>query len=187
MTTSPCSVNTLVRRNRFVCLAVAALLCSVVTHAGAYDLYRGQAIWLDEQSRPFMLDSLHGHATALTMAYGACRRVCSTSLRIMENLQALADQRGLALDFVVVGLDPQQDKPDDWADFRAQRKLTRANWHFLSGDEAATRSLADHLGVNYWRYGEHVMHDFRIVLLSPDGQLLRSMDRFDEPLPRLLP
>ena len=181
------SVNTSVRPNRLACLFAAAMVCSVAPCAGAQDLYRGQAVWLDEQSRPFMLDSLHGRATVLTMAYGACRRICSTSLRIMENLQALADQRGQVLDFVVVGLDPQQDKPADWAAFRTERKLTRANWHFLSGDEPATRSLADHLGVNYWRYGEHVMHDFRIVLLSPGGQLLRSMDRFDEPLPRLLP
>jgi hypothetical protein len=43
------------------------------------------------------------------------------------------------------------------------------------------------LGVHYWRYGEHTMHDFRIVLLSPQGQVLRAINAFDEDLAALLP
>ena len=163
------------------------MLGTGIAPAAAQDLYRGKAVWLDDQSAPFALDALRSHATVLTMAYGACRRICSTSLRLMENLQALADQRGLALNFVVLGLDPAQDKPVDWAAFRAERRLTRANWHFLSGDDAAIRGMAQRLGVNYWRYDEHVMHDFKIALLSPEGRLLRAMSRFDQPLASLLP
>jgi cytochrome oxidase Cu insertion factor (SCO1/SenC/PrrC family) len=123
----------------------------------------------------------------MTMAYGACRRVCSTSLRVLQSVQALADERQLSLSFVVVGLDPDQDKPADWAEFRRDRALMRANWRFLSGDEASTRRLAQSLGVRYWRYGEHTMHDFRVVLLSPEGQLVRSMQAFDESPLLLLP
>jgi cytochrome oxidase Cu insertion factor (SCO1/SenC/PrrC family) len=121
------------------------------------------------------------------MAYGACRRVCSSSLRVLEKLQALADERQVRLNIVVVGLDPSQDKPIDWAEFRAERKLNRPNWQFLSGDAASVHSLAQLLGVRYWRYGEHTMHDFRIVLLSAQGQPLRSMDHVDEGLATLLP
>jgi cytochrome oxidase Cu insertion factor (SCO1/SenC/PrrC family) len=121
------------------------------------------------------------------MAYGACRRICSTSLRILQDVQALADERHLSLNFVVIGLDPAQDKPSDWAAFRAERKLGRPNWVFLSGDAASTALMAQRLGVHYWRYGEHTMHDFKIVLLSPQGQVLRSMAAFDESPSLLLP
>ena len=121
------------------------------------------------------------------MAYGACRRICSTSLRLLEQLQALADERHAKLNIVVVGLDPSQDRPADWAEYRAERKLSRANWQFLSGDEASTRRLANRLGVHYWRYGEHTMHDFRIVLLSAQDLPVRYMDKFDQDLALLLP
>jgi cytochrome oxidase Cu insertion factor (SCO1/SenC/PrrC family) len=121
------------------------------------------------------------------MAYGACRRVCSTSLRMMEQVQALADARHVRLNFVVVGLDPKADTPADWAAYRADRRLTRSNWRFLSGDEASTRLFARRLGVRYWRYGEHTLHDLRIVLLSDTGQPLRSITSFDDSLEMLLP
>lgn len=167
---------------------VAALaLCAGLGSACAQDIYRTDGRWLDDQARSYQLEQLRGTPTVVTMAYGACRRVCSTSLRVLERLQALADERHTRLNVVVIGLDPSQDRPADWADYRAERKLNRSNWQFLSGDEASTRQLASRLGVRYWRYGEHTMHDFRIVLLSAQGLPVRSMDQFDQELALLLP
>ena len=121
------------------------------------------------------------------MAYGACRRVCSTSVRVMQQVQALADERHLTVNFVVVGVDPAEDRPADWAQFRASRGLTRPNWQFLTGTDAAIYRLAQRLGVHYWRYGEHTMHDYRIVLLSTEGEVVRAVDDAGQPLDRLLP
>jgi cytochrome oxidase Cu insertion factor (SCO1/SenC/PrrC family) len=175
-------------RLRWPVLFLALLvLAAAGRDAAAQDLLRLSARWRDDRAQPFELESLRGRWTVLTMAYGACRRICSTSLRLMERAQDLADARHLDLNFVVVGLDPSQDTPADWADFRALRKLGRPNWRFLSGDESATRLMARNLGVNYWRYGEHTMHDFKIVLLTPQGELARSIASFDEPPSRLLP
>lgn len=168
-------------------VVAALVLVGGLGSACAQDIYRTEGRWLDDQARSYRLEQLRGTATVVTMAYGACRRVCSTSLRVLERLQALADERQTRLNIVVVGLDPSQDRPADWADYRAERKLNRANWQFLSGDEASTRQLAGRLGVRYWRYGEHTMHDFRIVLLSAQGLTVRSMDKFDQELALLLP
>lgn len=165
----------------------ALLLCAALGSARAQDIYRTDGHWLDDQARPFRLEQLRGAPTVVTMAYGACRRVCSASLRVLERLQALADESHTRLNIVVVGLDPSQDRPADWADYRAERNLNRPNWKFLSGDAASTRHLASRLGVRYWRYGEHTMHDFRIVLLSARGLPVRSMDKFDQELSLLLP
>jgi protein SCO1 len=174
---------------RFVVLAL--LWCVLAVAAGgsrAQEVYRLQtAAWSDDQGQAFDLQALQGSWTVLTMAYGACRRICSTSLRSMEQLQTLADKAGTALNFVVVSLDPSQDKPADWAAFRQERKLTRKNWRFLSGDSKSTQTLAKALGVRYWRYGEHTMHDFRVALINPQGQVSRSLDSFDDPVLRLLP
>jgi protein SCO1 len=153
----------------------------------AQGVYSAPTRWLDDSGKAFDLKSLRGGWTVVTMAYGACRRICSTSLRTLEQVQALADTQQQGLSFVVIGLDPTQDKPTDWAQMRQERRLTRANWHFLSGDVEGTRAMAQRLGVRYWRYGEHTMHDFRIVLLNPQGQLVRSLDSFTDPAQRLLP
>lgn len=165
----------------------AALLGGAQAARAAGGLYAMQGPWLDDRTSPYKLESLRGGYTVLTLAYGACRRVCSTSLRVMQDLQALADVRRLQLNFVVVGLDPSQDKPQDWAEFRVDRKLIRMNWQFISGDPDATRRLAQQIGVRYWRYGEHTLHDFKIVLISPEGELLRSIVAFDDDLATLLP
>jgi protein SCO1/2 len=175
------------RTHHIFWLCCAAVLAGFTVGARAQAVYPLPAHWQDDQGRAYELGALQGRWAVLTMAYGACRRICSTSLRLMENLQVRADEKAQALDFVVVGLDPAQDKPADWAALRAARKLQRPNWHFLSGDEAATRALAQRLGVRYWRYGEHTVHDFKIVLVAPDGRVLRSLDHFNGELGTLLP
>jgi cytochrome oxidase Cu insertion factor (SCO1/SenC/PrrC family) len=170
-----------------IAVLIAVLMCGWAEGVRSQDLYHSDGRWLDDRAQGYKLDALHGTPTVLTLAYGACRRVCSTSLRMLEMLQSVADQRHVALNFVVVGIDPGQDRPADWADYRAARKLTRTNWQFLTGDEQSVRQLANGLGVHYWRYGEHTLHDFKIVLLSPDGKLVRSIDRFDQDVAVLLP
>jgi protein SCO1 len=175
------------RQIRLVFAVAAVVLCAGAGSAWAQDLYHTDARWLDDQARSYRLEQLRGTPTVMAMAYGAWRRVCSTSLRVLERLQALADERHAEINVVVVGLDPRQDRPADWAEYRAERKLNRPNWQFLSGDEASTRRLATRLGVRYWRYGEQTMHDFRIVLVSAQGLPLRSMDKFDQDLTLLLP
>jgi cytochrome oxidase Cu insertion factor (SCO1/SenC/PrrC family) len=161
--------------------------CFVTAAQAAGGVYAISGPWVDDRARPYELERLEGSYSVVTMAYGACRRVCSTSLRVMQQLQSAADERKVMLNFVVVGLDPGEDKPEDWAQFRVERKLARPNWQFLSGTSEATRRLARHLGVRYWRYGEHTMHDFQIVLLSPEGRVLRSMLTFDADPSTLLP
>lgn len=173
--------------NRIARVALAALFAAAVQGAAAQDLYRDTSVWLDDSSRPVHLDSLHGRPSILTMAYGACRRICSTSLRILEGVQGLADQQGIGVDFVVIGLAPSEDRPSDWAALRQGRNLTRSNWHFLTGNAAATRAMVQRLGIRVWQIDGHLMHDFKIVLLSPQGQVLKSMETFDQPLGLLLP
>lgn len=169
--------------------AVALLVLSVAPFAALAHLDAPAALpgtWIDERGSPFALGTLRGSPVVLTMAYGACRRICATSLRTMERLQQQADRERRSVQFVVVGLDPRQDRPADWLAWRDSRGLARGNWHFLTGSEAAVRHMADALGVRYWHYGEHVMHDYRIVVWSSDGALAHELSRADD-MPATLP
>ncbi len=173
-------------------LSIPAALVSIalfgcMSCACAQGVYSVRGPWLDDRAHPYSLDTLRGSFTVFTMAYGACRRVCSSSLRVVRDLAVLAAERHVQLSVLVVGLDPAQDKPADWAELRIEQKLGFSNVVFLSGTEASTRALARSIGVKYWRYGEHTMHDFRLVLVSPEGQVLKSMDKFDQDVASLLP
>ena len=167
--------------------ALLVLLLGIATPSSAQGLYAGVEPWRDHTAHAFNLHSLEGSPTVITLAYGACRRICSTSLKLMRELQTLADSRQIAMNFVVIGLDPASDTPADWADFRHLNRLERPNWQFLTGDAAQVQAIAQSLGVRYWIYDGHTMHDFKIALLSPEGKIVRSIDRFDQPAANLLP
>jgi len=132
--------------------------------------------FVDDHGAARALAEWRGKPLVIAMAYGACRSICSSTLRTLEEVQAAADRRSEALAFVVVGIDPAEDTPHDWALYRKARRLTRDNWTFLSGSPEATRRLAQFLGVRFWRYDEHVMHDFKLLRLNADGVVAASLD-----------
>lgn len=165
----------------------SAALAASPSAAFAQGIYAVRGPWVDDRGQAFDLASLRDSYTVVTMAYGACRRVCSLSLRVVEQIAAIADRRQLALHVLVVGIDPSQDKPADWAALRAERGAAWRGIEVVSGTPASTRRLAQQLGVHYWRYGEHTMHDFKVVLISPEGRIVGEMTRFGDDLAALLP
>ena len=84
-------------------------------------------------------------------------------------MQAVLDARGEQASFVIVGYDVDHDDPATWRQYRANRGLTRDNWHFLTGTGPAVRQLARQLGFEFWTYDTHVMHDSRIVIFDRQG------------------
>ena len=112
----------------------------------------------------------------MTMAYTACRKVCGTTTLVLADLQQRLDALQIEADIVVVSYDPDNDSPAQWREYRARRKLDRANWHFLSGDLRSTRAVARGLDLDFWNYEDHVVHDFRIVLFDAHWQPLAEID-----------
>jgi len=155
--------------SRRACLVAALAAWRAPALAGVASAYGLGLHFVDDRGRARELAEWRGRAVVLTMAYGACRSVCSTTLRVLDELQALADRRGVRLDFVIASVDPAEDTPAVWADWRRARRLERDNWTFLCGSESATRLLAGFLGIRRWRYDDHMLHDFRIVRLDADG------------------
>ena len=142
----------------------------------ATSVYALNLHFTDDHGTPRELAEWQGRAVILTMGYGACRSVCSSTLRTLEELQADADRRGVEIDVLVASIDPEEDTPQAWSQYRKARKLLRANWSFLSGSPGDTRRLARFLGLRYWRYDEHLMHDFKIVRLAADGSIAATLD-----------
>lgn len=56
----------------------------------------------------------------------------------------------------------------------------------MSGTLPDTERLARELGFEFWRDGDHVMHDYRIVALGRDGGPRGVIDGVHRDLPGLL-
>lgn len=133
------------------------------------NLDRLPRLWRDDDGRERALTEFRGHRVVMTMAYASCHRICPTTMEQLKRMQSAADARGEAIEFLIVGYDPKNDTPAVWHEYRANRRLTRKNWHFLSGSEDATRRLAHLLGFPFWTMEDHVMHDSRAVLFDAAG------------------
>jgi cytochrome oxidase Cu insertion factor (SCO1/SenC/PrrC family) len=167
------------RLPRWLAGILLAMLCMASAHAAGL-LYQLPYRWVDTDGKRVALSQYQGKPVVLTLAYGACKKICSSSVFAMEQMQALAERHKAQLQFVIVSLDPEQDTPADWRDLRKTRKLERSNWSILSGNVADTRALAANLGITVWRYHEHLLHDFGIVLLDERGNIVRTMRHYDD-------
>jgi len=132
--------------------------------------------FVDDSSAKVSLDNLRGHTSIITFAYANCRKTCVESLHVMQRLQKEAKAKHQDVEFVVVSYDPDNDTPEVWREYRKQHKLTNTNWHFWSGPPETTQKLAQYLGIKYWRYDDHVMHDFTIAMLNPTGTVIKTMN-----------
>jgi cytochrome oxidase Cu insertion factor (SCO1/SenC/PrrC family) len=164
-------------------------LCLLLAGTGAFaraSLFSIADAWLDENGRPATLAQWRGRPTVVAMEYSACRFICSVYWRRLMQLQEEADRRNVELQFVILSIDPENDTPAQWRDYRRARELKRANWHFLTGTRAMTTRAAGLLGVKWWFDEGHLMHDFKIVRLEPDGAVGAALTSYDEPVAKLL-
>jgi protein SCO1 len=142
--------------------------------------FRGESQWTDDRGRVVRLSDFAGRRTILTMAYPNCRRTCSFTLKKLVSLQDEADRNAQPVEIVVVSLDPARDDAQAWRQYRQRHHLSRANWHFLTGGEADTRDLARWIGLGeYWKYDDHVLHDFGMVVIDTAGRVERRLGYAD--------
>jgi len=145
--------------------------------AAAGSIYNQPTVWTDDNGQQVQLSRWNGSPVIIAMAYTECTRICNATLHRLEEAQKLADQTNAKVDFIVVSFDPSIDNPASWTYYRKQHNLVnRSNWHFLTASAAATRRLANQLGIVYWLDEDHVMHDLKISYINPDGSIKTFLD-----------
>ena len=117
----------------------------------------------------------------LVLAYYKCPRLCHEVLNgLVRGLLDVPYTVGKELEVVVVSFDPRE-KPDlasakkeHYVGFYG-RSQGGAGWHFLTGEEAAIKQLADKVGFRY-SYDEsrdQYAHASGIIVLTPKGKIFR--------------
>ncbi|MEI8159107.1 MAG: SCO family protein [Burkholderiales bacterium] len=161
---------------------VAVVFCCWAGQAAAATgLWQIPDEFTDEFGKKAPLSHWAGQQTIVSMEYSACKFVCSTNWRRLLDIQAEADKQKIPLRFLVVSLDPANDSPSAWRDYRKVRGLSRTNWSFVTGNRQATDKAVAALGVKWWIFNDSIMHDFRILRLNDAGARLALMDNFEQP------
>ena len=136
----------------------------------------------NERGVPVQLrDYLHGKPIILNFVYYKCRDLCPLLLDgMVRALRALSFDIGDEFDVLTVSFDPHDNaalasaKKTDFVSSYGRPGAERG-WHFLTGEEAAIRQLAEAVGFHYSfdaQTGEFA-HATGIVLLTPRGKTSR--------------
>jgi protein SCO1/2 len=154
-------------------------------HPGA--LLPRDALLVDEEGRRVRLgDFFAGKPVILVLDYLRCRTLCGFVLSgLARSLAKVPLEAGRDFSVVALSIDPR-DTP---ADARAARTQYLARygrpgsggWHFLAGDAATVRAIADTVGFPY-RYdgaaGQYA-HPAGFTVAAPDATISRYVLGFD--------
>lgn len=165
-----------------VCGMVLILAWQQVAFAEAFSVYKMSMSFTDDRGRSVMLREWSGRPAIVTMEYANCRFICSITLQRLKDVQMAADRAKRHFDFIILSIDPKNDTPEAWTRYRKTRELDRENWRFLTASANDTPGLARRLGVRYWLYDEHIVHDFRLLRLNEAGEIVKVMDTYDADL-----
>jgi protein SCO1/2 len=131
--------------------------------------------WTDDQGSNVHLRDFAGRRVILTMAFAGCHQQCPAAIAELKRMQRVLDARQEQVEIVVVGLDPQNETPALWREYRRTHQIALSNWHFLTGSVAHTLQLARQLGFDFWRLDDHVIHDSRALVFDARGVLATDL------------
>ena len=142
----------------------------------------------DENGRPVTSGELVHAPTILALVYLHCPNVCSLLLQnLADALNRLPAEPGKEYSALSISFD-ETETPG----FASERKKVYLKmidrpfpadaWRFLTGDKEDIRKLADAVGFHFKRVGEDFEHPVALIILAPDGRIVRYMYGAD-PLP----
>jgi protein SCO1/2 len=136
----------------------------------------------DEKGLPVSLQRyFNAKPVILIFAYYQCPNLCGLTLEgLAESLQQIGFTAGKEFQVVIIGIDPEET-PAMAAAKAAELKIhyptvgIESGWHFLTGDKATIRHVADSVGFRY-DYDpklDQYIHAAGIVLLTNTGRIAR--------------
>jgi protein SCO1/2 len=135
----------------------------------------------DENGNPVTLRQFIHTPTILAPVYLHCPNVCSLLLQnLADALNQLPAQPGKEYTVLTVSFD-ETEKPDLALRKKKtylsmiQKPFPKDVWRFLTGDKENIRKLTDAIGFHFKRVGEDFEHPVSLVILAPNGKIVRYM------------
>jgi len=142
----------------------------------------------DEDGNPVSFRQLIRTPTILAFVYYHCPNVCSLLLQnLADVLSKMPGEPGKEYTVLSVSFDERENPA-----LALQRKKIYLKmidrpfpadaWRFLTGDGGNIRRLGDAVGFHFKRVGEDFEHPVALIILAPDGKIVRYLYGAD-PLP----
>jgi protein SCO1/2 len=135
----------------------------------------------DESGRPVTLRQYLGKPVILALVYYQCPSLCNMVLNgVLRSVKNLEMTAGDEYDIVAVSFDPRET-PEMAAAKKASylkgydRAGAEQGWHFLTGREASSKSLAESVGFHfaYDSVTNQYAHGSAMMILTPEGKVTR--------------
>jgi protein SCO1 len=135
----------------------------------------------DERGDPVLLADLIQTPTILALVYYHCPNVCSLLLQNLAGvLNKLPAEPGKEYTALSISFD-EMETPS----LALQRKEVYLKmierpfpidaWRFLTGDKESIQKLTEAVGFHFKRVGEDFEHPVALIILAPDGKIIRYM------------
>ncbi len=143
----------------------------------------------DESGQLVTLRRYFGKPVILALVYYQCPSLCNMVLNgLVRSVKGLPLTPGEDYEVVAVSFDPRETPEMARAKKQTYMKNynrpgTEKGWHFLTGDEAASKALADSVGFRfvYDTMTNQYAHGSGIILLTPEGRTSRYFFGIDYP------
>jgi len=135
----------------------------------------------DEAGAPVTLRSLVHVPTILALVYYRCPNVCDSLLQgVAGSLKTLDAVPGTGYQVITISIDPEETVVDARKAKRIslaciEKPFPSSAWRFLTGDPAAIAGVARATGFQYKETGVGFDHPVGIMILSPEGKIVRYM------------
>lgn len=131
--------------------------------------------FLDQHGTPFGFSDVRGDAVAVAFVYTRCRDACPVITRKFGAVRSLLGDGPFRL--IEVTIDPRHDTPKALAAYAREYGITSPAWRILTGDASAVDDFDRSMGIHSIASdSDTILHDERIVLVTPDGTVAEIID-----------
>lgn len=150
---------------------------------------------LDREGRPVQLSSYRGKPLLVSFIYTGCFHICPTSTLSLHNaVEAMRGRFGdKQFNIVSIGFNQPTDSSTALKEFAAQRRISAANWEFLSPRAEDVAALTRDFGFSFAATPAGFDHTLQVSIVDGQGRIRRQIygDHFEpselgEPLKQLL-
>jgi protein SCO1 len=135
----------------------------------------------DESGHPVTLRRYLGKPVILALVYYQCPSLCNLVLNgVLRSVKDLKMTAGEDYDIVAVSFDPRETSEIAAAKKQPyvkgyNRPGAEQGWHFLTGPQASSKSLAEAVGFHYAydAINNQFAHGSAIIILTPEGRVTR--------------
>lgn len=136
--------------------------------------------WLNQNADSFQLAQLQGRPSVVAMIYTHCNFSCPRIVADMREIESLVPKDKLNdVNFVLISIDPENDRPDTLLRFLNENEMDPAHWILLTGEINQVEDMAAVLGFKYKKStAMDFAHSNLITAFDANGEQIMQTEGF---------